>query len=160
DTANHQWKTVFERSFQDGYYNPNHRPTPVKLRGEDGIQNENLEKIWQNQLLPFYKTISTKNDAGNITSVNWTDQNMPNFTALLKEFYENGFDHDIAFIIDDLGRRRQVKGQGEIATIPPTNMLRTALENDPLYKTSAHFKSWADQAIDQVSRENKNAFGA
>ena len=72
--ANAQWILALQRGIQNGYYNPaRSNKNPIALRGKGGIAKENIEKPYQNQILPFYKKISKKNEDGLITKVNWTD---------------------------------------------------------------------------------------
>lgn len=143
-----QWRTSLERSIQDEDYNPEHYTKPVKF-----LPKENLEATWQNQLLKEYLRIGTKDDKGVINHVKWDGQNIQNFSAPLKEMFDAGYGHDAFNTIDDLMRRRQTweMGENDAYTVPPADLLGSALRENPEYKTNPRYKRWVD-AVEERTR--------
>ena len=155
--AHLQWKASVERSIQDGYYNKVHHQTPIPL---SIVKSENIERQWQNQILPFYKNIGKVDDNGIVTSVSWDVQNVPTFAAMLKETFDSGLDHDVPYMIDDLARRRQTVGQSELYTIPSPDMLKNAFKDLGDYGNDLRYTKWVDDVTQQVREEHQLAKGA
>ena len=165
--ASAQWVEKLERSINENNYRPERfgaDSTWEDIRGSCEIDSnpENVEQTWQNQLLTYYQNIATKNEAGEITHVPWTDQNTPTFVGHLIKVYDKGFGNESVASIDELVRRRHKFGGSDIDTVPPKILLEKAFRADSRYGEfledgvtrnphyNPEFTTWADEIMEHA----------